>query len=555
MLPQYDRIGVPVQNDYRFTDTRFGKKFWGEILQDTKTGVFLRMAFFSLYASLLLLLCTKNSPLYVFNDLPDPNIYMDVGRAVSKGAVLYRDVFEQKGPLFLLVISLLSRIAPYSMNGMYIWQCIALAVSLGYLFRTARLYISGKAGFIICLLFPILMLNKLTYWQAGGSAEEFLLPVFVGGLYFLLRYFNTAPDRTETAGRNVLSDFFFQGVFSCIVILTKISLSVFFMAGCGMIFLHLLYTRKFAFFFRAAALYLLGLFTASLPCLLYFAATDSFTDFWNMYILFNMKYASDQIYTYSFTDTGLALFMMNFFSSIMILFGFAAIFLGRFRIAKFGKAAVSLACAALVCIINFSGRPYNYTFIPLLSFAGVGLIGTYLMMQRYYDNKRNKVSADYNVKRIKLPVLLMLGCIIAVTAASNTWVLDSKLLRADKTGIEQIADCISTSWTPAETDRDPCILMYDCYDIGLYDLVNTTPQVKVFQTPIISYELFPDILNTQTDYIRKGVPDYVVTMGFAGQGYQQGFVEEINRQYAVIDCVRSTGASDAMYLTLYKKMA
>ena len=54
-------------------------------------------------AALLLAVCSKSSPLYPLNDWMDANIFYTAGKAMMNGQVLYRDVFDHKGPLLYLV--------------------------------------------------------------------------------------------------------------------------------------------------------------------------------------------------------------------------------------------------------------------------------------------------------------------------------------------------------------------------------------------------------------------------------------------------------------------
>ena len=50
-------------------------------------------------AFVLIGLCSMSSPLYPINIWDDANCLPTVGRAMKKGGVVYRDIYEQKGPL------------------------------------------------------------------------------------------------------------------------------------------------------------------------------------------------------------------------------------------------------------------------------------------------------------------------------------------------------------------------------------------------------------------------------------------------------------------------
>ena len=51
---------------------------------------------------LILLICSKSSPLYPFNDWVDANAFFTMGKGLFNGKVLYKDLFEQKDHYYIL---------------------------------------------------------------------------------------------------------------------------------------------------------------------------------------------------------------------------------------------------------------------------------------------------------------------------------------------------------------------------------------------------------------------------------------------------------------------
>ena len=54
-------------------------------------------------SAVLLLLCSQSSPLYPLNTWGDANCLLTVGRVMKAGGVVYRDIYEQKGPTLYLL--------------------------------------------------------------------------------------------------------------------------------------------------------------------------------------------------------------------------------------------------------------------------------------------------------------------------------------------------------------------------------------------------------------------------------------------------------------------
>jgi len=100
------------------------------------SGDLFYLLFLYVFSAALLLLCTPNSPLFSTQSWVDPNVYMDVGRAMNEGRVLYRDIFDHKGPLFLMFFAVLAPFSKYSLTGLYLLQTVCLGTSLVFLFKT-----------------------------------------------------------------------------------------------------------------------------------------------------------------------------------------------------------------------------------------------------------------------------------------------------------------------------------------------------------------------------------------------------------------------------------
>ena len=68
-------------------------------MNNKRAGAAGRIALAGLISVAVLLICSKNSPLYPMNDWVDVNCFFTVGRGITHGLVSYRDLYDQKGPL------------------------------------------------------------------------------------------------------------------------------------------------------------------------------------------------------------------------------------------------------------------------------------------------------------------------------------------------------------------------------------------------------------------------------------------------------------------------
>ena len=50
-----------------------------------------------------LMICSRSSFLYPYNDWNDANSYFTMGKGMMNGLVIYRDLYDQKGPYLYLL--------------------------------------------------------------------------------------------------------------------------------------------------------------------------------------------------------------------------------------------------------------------------------------------------------------------------------------------------------------------------------------------------------------------------------------------------------------------
>ena len=95
-------------------------------------------------AALVLVWCSKSSPLYAFNDWMDANIFFTMGKSMFRGRVLYRDVFDHKGPVLYLLYGLAACVDDTGFGGVLLLETAAFAAFLWLGLRSAEA-ICGRA--------------------------------------------------------------------------------------------------------------------------------------------------------------------------------------------------------------------------------------------------------------------------------------------------------------------------------------------------------------------------------------------------------------------------
>lgn len=457
--------------------------------------VFLLLAVFSF---VLLFVCTASSPRYSINPWNDANAFLTVGRSMASGLTIYKDIFEQKGPLLYLFHAVACLISDSSFLGVYIVQSVFFSATMFAAYKIASLYLKPAQSLISVVLFGFLTVNSGCYYY-GDSAEEFCLPFLTVSIYYLCRFFvNTEQHEPNKAV------FLLVGFFAGCVAMIKFSIIGFWFAWAAYILLFIWLGKKsFKKAFIGALLFLGGMAAAIVPWLVYFAVKGALYDFINTYFVLNIT-AYPKAESMNFIIRLLmpihSLGENIMISPVVCVLGFLGIILfsatNIFAEKKFScRASVPFVCCFGLYVIYFGIRYYNYYLIPLTTFTIFFFISVIKCSENLLRKKAATVSVILCVVIIPLAVIASNYCNLSSRHAPR---------RGEETVQSEIADYIMSH------NPNGKILNYSSLDIGIYLEAKQIPAFKHFEKQNLLYEKYPDNVDEQNRYIVEKLPCYVV---------------------------------------------
>lgn len=231
-------------------------------------------------AAAVLALCSKCSPLYAFNDWMDANIFFTMGKSMMQGRVLYRDVFDHKGPLLYLVYGLGTLLDATGFTGVFVVEIGAFAAFLALGLGAAECLLQRPLHPAWAAV-PAAAVAAGRAFSHGGSAEELLLPFLAAALYGLLRVLHTG--RPMPLGR-----VFLQGLLAGCALWLKYTVLGFYLAW--VLVLAVLYGQRgwYAGLAESCGAYLGGMAAATLPWCLYFGLNGALRDWFTAYFYDNL---------------------------------------------------------------------------------------------------------------------------------------------------------------------------------------------------------------------------------------------------------------------------
>ena len=454
-----------------------------------------------LYSFGLLYICTASSPRYATNPWNDANAFLTVGKAMANGLTVYKDIFEQKGPLLYLIHALACFISDTSFTGVYVMQSLSLCVTSFAAYKIASLYVRTGWSVASAVLTCFVMVNSACYYY-GDSAEEFCLPFLMISIYYFCRYFkNTEQDLPKC------SVFFLVGFFAGCVAMIKFTVIGFWFAWAAYISLYTLFAKKdFKKAVINALVFLGGMVVAIAPWIVYFAVKGGLRDFIYTYFILNATAypMTEKLSFFARLWKPIYIIGTNLVTSPAVLvfsvLGMTAfLFTNIFTEKKlFSRLSVPFVCCLGIYIIYFGIRSYSYYLLPLSAFTVFSFISVFFVAGKLIKGKAEKI-----VSAVVCAVLI----VASVICGNYLNVCSTDLPRKGESTIQSEAVRYIKSH-----NSDGIILNYGCLDTGIYLAADQLPVFRHFEKQNLLYEKYSENVDEQNRYINEHLADFVVTV-------------------------------------------
>jgi len=222
------------------------------------------------------------APLFDAPMEPDQGGYATIARGWLHGAIPYRDLWDNKGPLLFLWYA-----ASFASLGESTWAprlfaALAAGLSVPFLWATARTLFGRREATLAAALFALSFLN--IYIQVAANAEVFMLLPLTAGLWaFALGARSHSPWA-----------FLAAGALTSLAIFTRQS-ALWALIGYGawLAVLFLRHRQERPHLLRAGIALAAGAALAAVPFAVYFAAHGALSDLWYAMFEFNFKWAGE----------------------------------------------------------------------------------------------------------------------------------------------------------------------------------------------------------------------------------------------------------------------
>lgn len=467
------------------------------------------IGFSTLVAAVFLLVATKSSPIYPLNDWVDANAIFTVGKSMMDGKVVYKDIFEQKGPGLYLIHGIGSLISHNTFTGMFFLEILAFSCFLFYSRKIMVLYVSSNAAIIGTILTAFLMVY-ITNFVHGNSSEQYCIPLLGMSLYYLLRYLKDSNKKIMP-----LHLLLWNGFLAGCVVWIKYSMIGYWFGWMIVVLYSLLIIKNYGYLIKASFVFLLGMLLSGLPWLAYFLYVDGFTNFIDVYFITNIKYYSDSggLLMNLITISGkiiLVYFKENILFALFFLTGFISLLFSKTIESKWlVKLGIFVPFLFLFLSVYGGGIRLDYYFQIVTPFVLFGVIFSI----KWFDGSIIKL----NLKKMQLLIGSMLTVLFAVLYFTHH---NSYLLKLEKKDLFQFKFAEYINRTPNAT-----LLNYGFLDMGVYNTANIEPNVYYFMKHNFDYDVYPFDVDAQNSYLKDKKTDFVVVRAHSKIEYKNNYLD------------------------------
>ncbi len=382
-------------------------------------------------------------------------IFSALGMSVEKGLVLFRDVFDHKGPLQFFIYAFAHYTGCFKLT-VFLLEVVACTIDLFYIYKINRLFrLKGYACYL-----PIIVFLFLLYATAGGGGrpECYSLPLTFCFLYFVLKC--VVEDRNLK-----LAQFFWGGVFIGLHFMLKANNAA---ITCGLIIaVCILSVSKMNIMevCKKSIVFFVGIVIVLLPFYIYFLKHEAVQYFLDATFLHNVKYATD---SYKNGTSFWTQLFINTLPSMVSLF-----ILCKIR-SKYNKKIIIVAYSVILTgtLNMIIGRGYFYYYISYIPV----IIMTVVLCAVYLNTIKRRCVRVLFICLVGISLInYALSCVrlVPYTFCFNFYPQGNRLTRVNAEQVREallLRECI-----PSEDSRS-----FWAYDVHsqIYPLTGLVPSIR-----------------------------------------------------------------------------
>ena len=227
--------------------------------------------------TILAILGLSSSPLNKGVIQNDSAVFQIMGRGMLNGQVMYKDLFDHKGPVMYVINAIAYLINPQI--GLFIVETLFISIGAVFIFKTSKMLVNKKVSVIMSLVYVMLMFISIL---GGNFTEEYAMTFTSIALYCIMKiiYKNEYENKIlwGIIGATFALNFFIK--------LTYIAIWIAF----GIIqFIYSIKEKKIKELIKYIVYMIIGIMIVTLPIIIYLVLNDDIHYFIDAFFVLNMQ--------------------------------------------------------------------------------------------------------------------------------------------------------------------------------------------------------------------------------------------------------------------------
>ena len=229
--------------------------------------------------TILALLGLSSSPLNKGVIQNDSAVFQIMGRGILNGQVMYKDLFDHKGPVMYVINAIAYLINPQI--GLFIIETLFISIGAVFIFKTSKMLVNKRVSVIMSLVYVMLMFISIS---GGNFTEEYAMTFTSIALYCIMKiiYKNEYENKIlwGIIGATFALNFFIKPTYIAIWI------------AFGIIqFIYSIKEKKIKELIKYIFYMIIGIMIVTLPIIIYLVLNDDIHYFIDAFFILNMKYS------------------------------------------------------------------------------------------------------------------------------------------------------------------------------------------------------------------------------------------------------------------------
>lgn len=474
--------------------------------------------------------------------LPDPNCYLTVGRAMAAGKVMYKDIFDQKGPWTYFLHWFTITITPNQGDyGYLIFDIFFTVLILWFAYKIMRLYLSFQWSALLTPVYLVLIMQPYFY-PMGDTVEITCMPVMLAAIYLVLRQVRQ-PDRLVHWWESGL-----LGVGLSWILWTKFSLILLPGVATLVLITYVWRAQGAPEALRHIIWGVIGALLPTIPVIIYFAVNHAFSYLFHYYFVVNLTAyspASRMILplailrgmTYGIFHN----LTSNWGLGIAGVLFFLSFFVGPVAPRRWGdRLAIFLPFFAGLFAVAYPQYGGYYVYPDWVIAPIAAVTGAWLLVKAFPMLKGWQLAG----RHLGFAWTGVAFTLLLVLASLNTTPRQSWLYNKDKPVFDQFVAPIRK-----DPNQDASLMLYNVMDQGFYYFAgNKIPPTRYFTHYNIKDKQFPELKQNLNKRLRARSVDYVITRHGTARKYRKFKVAKVIKQnYRLIKTLPYWGMTYDLY--------